>query len=113
MSSGNNAAKKGVAIVTGASSGVGREIAILLARRGYHLILMARRQQKLEDLASEISRHAGSTVVKCDLCQSDGVETMAAGLEGNGPVEVLINNAGHGLYRPFLKHSPEDFRRLM
>src|SRR5262245_8133334 len=113
MSSGNHVSKKGVAIVTGASSGVGREVALLLARRGYHLILMARRQQKLEDLAAEISRHAGSTVMCCDLCQSEAIATVASGLEGNGPVEVLVNNAGHGLYRPFLKHSLEDFRRLM
>src|SRR5262245_5621332 len=102
-----------VAIVTGASSGVGREVALLLARRGYHLVLISRRKQKLEDLAEEISRHAGSTVLTCDLCRSDGIESMAAGLEANAPVEVLINNAGHGLYQPFLKHSAEDFRRLM
>jgi hypothetical protein len=102
-----------VAIVTGASSGVGREVALLLARRGYHLLLMARRKQKLEELAAEISRHAGSTVMTCDLCQCDAIENMAPGLGVKGPVEVLINNAGHGLYQPFLKHSTEDFRRLM
>src|SRR6185503_5409417 len=101
-----------VAIVTGASSGVGREVALLLARRGYHLVLISRRKQKLEDLAGEISRHAGSTVITCDLCQSDAIAGMAAGFEANGPVEVLINNAGHGLYQPFLKHSAEDFLRL-
>src|SRR5262245_43519021 len=90
--------------LTRATSSGGAEVALLLAQRGYHLVLMARRKQKLGDLAAEISRHAGSTVMTCDLCESDAItRSMASGFDGNGPVEVLVNNAGHGLYRPFLK----------
>ncbi len=113
MPANDSAPHRPVAIVTGASSGIGRAVAALLARRGYHLVLLARRAPKLEELAAELSHYATSTILPLDLARSEAIEEALAGLPAGGPIEVLVNNAGFGLYRPFLKHSLEDFRRLM
>jgi short-subunit dehydrogenase len=104
-----------VALVTGASSGIGREVAILLARRGYRLVLTARRAERLKELAAALPPDAVEAVLPCDLACAGELEALAARLSarGEGGVEVLVNNAGFGLYRPFLSHSTEDFRRLM
>ena len=97
--SGNN-----TALITGASSGIGLELAKLHARQGGDLILVARSQDKLESLKQELeAEHAVKvTVITQDLSQSDAADrvfsqTQAMGLE----VDILINNAGfggHGLF---------------
>ena len=102
-----------VAIVTGASSGIGRAVAVLLGRRGYHLAILARRAAKLEELAAELSRVTTSTVLPLDLARTEAIEAAIEGIRAHGPIELLVNNAGGGLYRPFLAHSLDDFRRLM
>jgi len=89
------------ALVTGASSGFGVDFARDLAARGYDLILVARREDKLRDLASEIEREFSrrAEVIVADL--SDDAErerVCAAALALGKPVEVLVNNAGLGLY---------------
>ena len=83
------------ALVTGASSGIGRDIAQLLSARGYHLILVARRQEELDSLAVGLAY--GATVITADL----GVPGAALALfeecrRRELPVEVLVNNAGFG-----------------
>ena len=101
------------AIVTGASSGLGREIARLLAARGLHLVLVARRTARLEELRAELTDVAPCTILTLDLCEPEALGASLASLKGVPPVEVLVNNAGYGLYAPFLDVPPEETRRLM
>ncbi|MCX5658134.1 MAG: SDR family NAD(P)-dependent oxidoreductase [Planctomycetota bacterium] len=109
--SGNDAP---LAIVTGASSGIGRETATLLARRGYRTILLARRAQRIEALAQELSAFAPSEALALDLSQPGAVESAAPALLARvGPVDVLVNNAGTGQYTPFAETPVETERQLM
>jgi short-subunit dehydrogenase len=87
----------GVALVTGASAGIGAEFARELSRRGYEVVLVARRRERLEELAAELG---SAHVVTCDLVGEAGslAERVAAlGLE----VDVLVNNAGFGTHGRF------------
>ena len=89
----------GTALVTGASSGIGAEIAKELARRGHHVTLVARRRERLTSLATEIAGDLGgeAEVIACDLAEPVGRERLAALIESSGrTVEILVNNAGFG-----------------
>src|SRR5438045_1003718 len=80
-------------LVTGASSGIGAEIARELAARGHGVTLMARREDRLRELAAEI----GGEVVACDVSDEKARERAAHEIEERGlAVEVLVNNAGFG-----------------
>jgi short-subunit dehydrogenase len=87
------------AIVTGASSGIGREFAHSLAQRGADLVLVARREDRLEALATELTARYGtvSTVVPLDLSSPDAAAGLLATLAKNKTtVSTLVNNAGFG-----------------
>lgn len=100
--------------MTGASSGIGREIAILLARVGYGTVLVARRRGLLDALAAELSHTAPSVPLSMDLAEPERTaEALEGELRERSPIEVLVNCAGVGVYGPFRTQSPEDFRRLM
>src|SRR4051812_5524014 len=83
------------ALVTGASSGIGAEIARVLAARGCDLTLVARRGDRLEELAGELSGSVRVDVVAADLADDSGVATVEQRLR-TAPVELLVNNAGVG-----------------
>ena len=86
-------------LVTGASSGIGAEIARELARRGHAVTLSARREDRLQALAEEIDRDHGvrTDVIACDVTDADSRARLIAALEEKGlTVEVLVNNAGYG-----------------
>lgn len=90
-----------VAIVTGAGSGIGRAVALMLAREGYAVVLVGRDRGRLEGVAGEIgagspTAPAGNAhVVPADLSTPEGNETMvAAAVERFGRLDVLVNNAG-------------------
>lgn len=90
-----------VALVTGASSGLGAGFARELAQRGADLVLTARRQDRLEDLAVELAEKYGtvSTVIPLDLAAPGAVTELVADLHTrNVTVGTLINNAGFGTY---------------
>jgi short-subunit dehydrogenase len=92
------------ALVTGASSGIGRELAMLLARDGHDLVLVARDRERLDALARELADAHGtkSTVVARDLSAPDGPDAVLAGIWSAGiAVDVLVNNAGIGVWGLF------------
>lgn len=82
------------ALITGASSGIGREFAIQLAREGLNLVLVARRQAKLQEVANECEKSGIEThVCVADLAKPAGVEYVAQAI-GDRDVGLLVNNAG-------------------
>jgi short-subunit dehydrogenase len=87
--------KKPLALITGASSGIGVELARVFAGNGFDLVLVARRQPELERFAGELStaHHCHCTVVPCDLTEPGAVENLMHALPAQ-PLDVLINNAG-------------------
>ena len=87
------------ALVTGASSGIGAEFARLLAAKGYSVVLVARREERLRALAAELERSAPvkTRVIAADLSEPGSASSLAAALETDGVVlDVLVNNAGFG-----------------
>lgn len=108
------------ALVTGASSGIGVEFARALARRGYSLTLVARRLERLRELADELSRDHGVHVdcISVDLADTAERERLHDDVLARGrAVGVLINCAGFGIYRPFAvsarEHELEQVRLLV
>lgn len=87
-----------VAFVTGASSGIGREIAIELGKKGYDLILVARRKERLEALKDEISTHV--TVMEADLTDEQVCLGICKKLE-HVEIDIAVNNAGFGVCGSF------------
>lgn len=87
------------ALITGASSGIGRDIARELSARGWSLILAARRRDRLEALARELNTPCRICV--CDLSCEEEVRALHSGLHTE-PVELLVNAAGFGLQGEFL-----------
>ena len=92
------------ALVTGASAGIGAAFAHLLARRGFDLVLVARRRERLEALAKELEQQSGVTahVLAADLAYTGAPRAIHDELAHRGiPVDVLVNNAGYGLAKSF------------
>jgi uncharacterized protein len=89
----------GISLVTGASSGIGAAIASELASRGHSVALVARREERLRTLATELASDHGVTteVIAADLGDPEGRDRVAEELRGRGRVvDVLVNNAGFG-----------------
>jgi short-subunit dehydrogenase len=101
-----------VVVVTGASSGIGAAVAREAARRGHHLVLTARRADRLESLAREL--RAGGTnvlVIPTDLGDPDAPHRLVEGtLKDFGGIDVLINNAGIGLPKLFAEADADAMR---
>lgn len=106
--------RPGPALVTGASSGLGREFAHALAGRGHDLVLVARRLARLEDLAAALRTEFGVavTVAACDLATEDGLAACRAVLDGV-PLEVAVLNAGFGSLGPFADADREVQDRMI
>ncbi len=95
--------KRGWAVVTGASAGLGVEFARQLAERGHDIVLVARRRQRLEELATELETKAKvkTLVLESDLGVPGSSAALLAELTKHGILpEILVNNAGLGLYGP-------------
>ncbi|MGV9990801.1 SDR family NAD(P)-dependent oxidoreductase [Streptomyces sp. NPDC003374] len=93
---------KGTAVVTGASSGIGAEYAVRLARRGWDLVLVARRAERLAALADRLREETGARVetAVADLADPQDLARVAARVAA-GDVALLVNNAGINGYGPF------------
>jgi uncharacterized protein len=107
--------EKNYALVTGASSGIGMEIAKQLAEKGYSLILVARRKERLETLKSEIERNAKVKVVIVaqDLSEPNAAEKVMAAVEAQGlALDILVNNAGYGIQGKFLDMKMADIEQM-
>ena len=93
------------ALITGASSGLGAEFARQLAARGYHLILTARRQSRLEQLAGELERQYPIPVeiLVADLAQQQGLQAVAERIRLLPALDLLVNNAGFGTHGRFFQ----------
>jgi short-subunit dehydrogenase len=101
-----------VAVVTGASSGIGAATASELAGRGARVVLVARREQRLRELAERIGR--GASYIVCDVADAAQVQQAAAQvLAEHGQIDVLVNNAGTPLHRAFAATSDDDMERVM
>jgi NAD(P)-dependent dehydrogenase (short-subunit alcohol dehydrogenase family) len=104
-----------VVVVTGASSGIGSEIARELARRGASVVLVARRQDKLTRLSEEIAGEGGQALaMPCDVTDDQSVNAMAKAVrEAFGQVHLLVNNAGRELMTPLAVTKPAAARELL
>jgi uncharacterized protein len=103
-------------IVTGASSGLGAEFARQLAARGSNLVLVARRADRLESLAQELTRAHGVTVtlIARDLGLPDAGRTLRAELESRGiHATGLVNNAGFGTHNAFPDEDPDRLQDMI
>lgn len=107
---------KKTALITGASSGIGRELARLFSRDDYDLVLVARRRINLEKLARELidTHHNTVTIIVKDLSQPSAPEEIFAELKEKAiSIDVLVNNAGTQVYGEFQKTNLSDELRLM
>lgn len=103
-----------VAVITGASRGIGAAVASELARRGYRLALLARGQKRLEETAQKLEGAPEIRVFPCDLQDSSQVErTFKDILDWAGQVDVLVNNAGIGLFAPLVEISDSQWDSVL
>ncbi len=102
-------------LVTGASSGIGRDFVLQAARAGAELVLVSRRGDELEQVAGECERLGGRARVRtADLASVESCRSLGETvLREDGPVDILVNNAGHSIRRAVIDHQPDDLARLM
>jgi short-subunit dehydrogenase len=105
----------GTAVITGASSGIGAVYADRLARRGYDLILVARRRERLEAQAERLRRETGRKIdlLVADLADSQGVASVERRLKEDRSIALLVNNAGVASTSPFLDLEPDAADRMI
>jgi 3-oxoacyl-[acyl-carrier protein] reductase len=104
-----------VAVVTGGSRGIGRAVALALAKQGANVVLAARDREHLLSVAREVESLGRRVLpVAGDLRLEESVETLREKtLAAFGTVDILVNNAGVGKYGPLLDFTPEDYDWIM
>ena len=107
--------RRPLALVTGASMGIGEEIARVLAERGHDVVLTARSEDRLHTLASELEVLGATThVLPLDLASAGAVDRLVAWLGEQGlEIDVLVNNAGFGTHGPTLEVDPARERAML
>ena len=104
--------KDRVIVITGASAGIGAELARLVGSRGARPVLVARRERELKEVAGASGPHA-LTVVADVTKKADVQRILDTALEQFGRVDVWVNNAGRGITRPVSQITEEDFDEMM
>jgi NAD(P)-dependent dehydrogenase (short-subunit alcohol dehydrogenase family) len=102
-------------IITGATSGIGRETALAFAAAGARVVIAGRRAERLESLVRELeNKGCEALAVKTDVADQGQVENLVAkAIERFGKIDTLVNNAGVGIAASFTEQSLEDFQRVM
>jgi hypothetical protein len=103
------------ALITGASKGIGKAIAFALAKRKYNLLLVARTEDLLKELAAELVSSYGikAAYKSVDLTQPGAADEIFRWCHPQFDVSILVNNAGYGLSGPMQRYSPEDNRAML
>lgn len=107
---------KGRTLVTGASGGIGRELALVFAQHGHELVLVARTGQKLEDLAREIRDRYGlrADTIAMDLTSAGAPARLFDEVQGLGlSIDILVNNAGTGEFMKFAEADPAHIDTIL
>ncbi len=104
-----------VAVVMGATSGIGRATALLLARKGARVVVAARRQDALDELVAEIERAGGQAIaVAADVTDFDQLNGVArAAISKWGRIDTWVHTAAAALYARFEETSPEEYKRVI
>jgi NADP-dependent 3-hydroxy acid dehydrogenase YdfG len=103
-----------VFVITGASSGIGEATARRAAEAGYRLVLAARREEKLRELAEELGGPERALAVRCDVTEWEDQQAMAqTALDRFGRIDVSFANAGFGAKRGFLEETPEYWKSMV
>src|SRR5438876_6042766 len=108
--------KSKTALITGASGGIGLELAKLFARDGYNLGLVARSEQKLNQLADELGKRHGISVkaIAKDLSAPSSPQEVYEEVQREGiQVDVLVNNAGFAMHGPFAEADLMDLLQML
>ncbi|KAF6248179.1 alcohol dehydrogenase [Nitrosopumilus sp. b3] len=107
--------KNKVVLITGASSGIGKESAIEFAKMGANIILVARRKDKLEQIANELKKfHVLTLICQCDVSKKDQVKEMTQSVfEKFDSIDILVNNAGFAIYGSVSDLSIQDIESQM
>ena len=102
-------------VVTGASSGIGREVAILFAQKGANVAVAARRLDRLQQVCSKMEGHGVATLAcECDVSDRLQVSKMYDVVsEGMGPIDILVNNAGFAIYGTVSELTIDDIESQM
>lgn len=105
----------GLALITGASAGIGATYADRLARRGFDLLLVARNQERLDDLAARLRSETGVNVEtwRADLTVAADVAQVAQRLSSDPAISMLVNNAGVGASGGLLGADPESLENMI
>jgi len=109
------AQSKGLAVITGASSGIGAVYADRLARRGYDLLLVARNRERMEDLAKKLGAETGHQVeiLAADLTDSKDLAGVERILREDSRITLLVNNAGMASTAPLLNSDVADMSKII
>jgi NADP-dependent 3-hydroxy acid dehydrogenase YdfG len=103
-----------VLLITGASSGIGAQTARRAAESGYRLVLGARREEPLRELADELGGPEKAVYATCDVTEWDQVEALAAAATDSfGRLDAVFANAGFGASRGFLEETPDHWRSMV
>jgi NAD(P)-dependent dehydrogenase (short-subunit alcohol dehydrogenase family) len=104
-----------VAIVTGASKGIGWGIATVFSQQGAKVVVVARSSKSGEEIAEKIRYQGGDAIfVACDVSNEDQVKAMVQKtLDTYGRIDILVNNAGVGVYKPVVDATSEDWDRCL
>lgn len=106
--------QKDTVVITGASAGLGRSIALEFAKHGARVALIARGQERLEDAKREIEKNGAEALIfSADVADAAALENVAEQVEKKwGPIDVWVNNAMVGVLSPVKEMTPEEYKRV-